>query len=149
MKKFPLLINLMLILSPILISLALFTFVYAKGWSYLTNDPSACANCHVMNSYYEGWEKSSHRSVAVCNDCHAPSSILPKYYTKASNGFWHSYAFTLNNYPENIRIKEGNYEISQKACLKCHSEITESISNHSKGVTDCSRCHGAIGHPKK
>jgi cytochrome c nitrite reductase small subunit len=26
-----------------------YTFVYAKGYSYLTNDPAACANCHVMN----------------------------------------------------------------------------------------------------
>ena len=24
-----------------------YTFAYAKGWSYLTNDPRACANCHV------------------------------------------------------------------------------------------------------
>jgi hypothetical protein len=25
-----------------------YTFVYAKGYSYLTNDPGACANCHIM-----------------------------------------------------------------------------------------------------
>ena len=25
-----------------------YTFVYAKGASYLSNDPNACANCHVM-----------------------------------------------------------------------------------------------------
>lgn len=24
-----------------------YTFVYAKGGSDLTNDPAACANCHV------------------------------------------------------------------------------------------------------
>jgi len=49
----------------IAVGLGLFTFVYAKGWSYLTNDPKACANCHVMTEQYEGWLKASHRSVAV------------------------------------------------------------------------------------
>ncbi|HUF79037.1 MAG TPA: cytochrome c nitrite reductase small subunit, partial [Thermoanaerobaculia bacterium] len=29
--------------------LGAFTFGYAKGYSYLTNDPAACANCHLMD----------------------------------------------------------------------------------------------------
>ena len=62
-----------------------FTFVYARGASYLTNDPAACANCHVMDEYYAGWMKSSHRAVATCNDCHTPPGLVPKYATKASN----------------------------------------------------------------
>ncbi|MBE2216221.1 MAG: NapC/NirT family cytochrome c, partial [Opitutaceae bacterium] len=47
-----------------------YTFIYAKGYSYLVNDPAACANCHVMEEQYSGWMKSSHRAVATCNDCH-------------------------------------------------------------------------------
>ena len=46
------------------IGLGVYTFVYAKGASYLTNNPASCANCHVMNEQYEGWLKSSHRAVA-------------------------------------------------------------------------------------
>src|SRR4051812_1724115 len=46
--------------------LGTYTFAYAKGASYLTDDPVACANCHVII----GWTRSSHRSVATCNDCH-------------------------------------------------------------------------------
>ena len=42
---------------------------------YLTNDPAACANFHVMSEYYAAWMKGPHRSVAVCNDCHAPRSV--------------------------------------------------------------------------
>ena len=49
-----------------------FTFTYAKGGSYLTNNPAACANCHVMREQYDDWSKSSHRAVATCNDCHTP-----------------------------------------------------------------------------
>jgi len=62
-----------------------YTFVYAKGASYLTNDPAACANCHVMNEQYDAWLKSSHHAVAVCNDCHTPHALVPKYTTKGLN----------------------------------------------------------------
>ena len=81
------------------LGLGAYTFAYAKGWSYMTNDPRACANCHVMNEQYDGWLKSSHRSVAVCNDCHVPHNFVGKYVTKATNGFWHSYYFTTRHVP--------------------------------------------------
>ncbi|MDZ4859404.1 MAG: NapC/NirT family cytochrome c [Candidatus Hydrogenedentes bacterium] len=46
----------------VLLGVGGYTFVYAKGTSYLTNDPRACANCHVMNEQYDGWMKASHMS---------------------------------------------------------------------------------------
>jgi cytochrome c nitrite reductase small subunit len=39
----------------ILIGVGGYTFAYAKGASYLTNDPAACANCHVMENHYRAW----------------------------------------------------------------------------------------------
>lgn len=36
-----------------------YTFVYARGASYLTNDPSACVNCHVMREQYVEAENST------------------------------------------------------------------------------------------
>ena len=81
------------------LGLGSYTFAYARGWAYMTDDPRACANCHVMNEQYDGWIKSSHRSVAVCNDCHVPHALVAKYATKASNGFWHSYYFTTRHVP--------------------------------------------------
>ncbi|HON66032.1 MAG TPA: cytochrome c nitrite reductase small subunit, partial [Phycisphaerae bacterium] len=39
--------------------LGLFTFIYADGASYMTNDPTACANCHVMQNHLDAWAKSS------------------------------------------------------------------------------------------
>jgi cytochrome c nitrite reductase small subunit len=65
-----------------------YTFVYARGYSYLTNDPSACVNCHVMREQYDGWIASSHRRAAGCNDCHTPHDVVGKWSTKALNGFW-------------------------------------------------------------
>ncbi len=101
--------------------LGVYTFVYAKGCSYLTNDPAACANCHVMNEQYDGWLKASHRSVAVCNDCHAPHDFVGKYCTKARNGFWHSYYFTTGR---RSRSRSGrrptSRAIAEANCRRCH-----------------------------
>jgi cytochrome c nitrite reductase small subunit len=130
-----------------------FTFVYAKGYSYLSNNPEACANCHVMNDQYNGWVKSSHHSVAVCNDCHTPPSFVGKYMTKASNGFWHSYYFTTNTFHEPIRMTEGNRRVTELACRNCHEHITTAIDAHasagdaaSEAALSCIRCHRNVGH---
>ena len=93
-----------------------YTFVYAKGYSYLSNNPQACANCHVMENQYSGWLKSSHHSVATCNDCHTPHNLVGKYATKAENGFWHSFYFTTGLYPENIQAREKSRRITEDAC---------------------------------
>lgn len=128
-----------------------YTFFYAKGASYLTNDPKACINCHVMQEQYDGWINSSHRSVATCNDCHAPHDFIGKYSTKALNGFWHSFYFTTGNYPDTIRINERNRQITEDACRKCHADIVETIEGpggkHSAAdKTSCLRCHRSVGH---
>jgi cytochrome c nitrite reductase small subunit len=115
------------VLVGIAAGLGVFTFAYARGSSYLTNDPAACANCHIMSEHFTAWTKSSHRSVATCNDCHTPHALIPKYAVKAKNGFWHSFYFTLGGYPDPLRITEGNREVTEHACRGCHGEITEAI----------------------
>ena len=67
-----------------------------------------------MNEQFDGWQRSSHRAVAGCNDCHAPHTFLGKYATKASNGFWHSFAFTTGDFPDPIRIKDHNREVTDQ-----------------------------------
>ncbi len=125
-----------------------YTFIYARGASYLTNDPRACANCHIMQEQYDGWLNSSHRSVATCNDCHTPPGFVPKYWTKAQNGFWHSFAFTTGRHPDPIRINERNRAVTESACRKCHGEIVSAIEGpHRPGFeTSCIRCHRSVGH---
>jgi cytochrome c nitrite reductase small subunit len=125
-----------------------YTFVYAKGASYLSNDPSACANCHIMEDHYGAWLKSSHRAVAVCNDCHTPPGLVGKYATKANNGFWHSFAFTTGWHPDPIRITPRNRAITNDACRKCHEDIVLAIEgpHESSKELDCIRCHDQVGH---
>ena len=142
----------LLLISAIVIGVAVgigaFTFVYARGASYLTNNPQACANCHVMREHFDAWVKSTHHAVAVCNDCHAPHDLFGKYQTKARNGFWHSFYFTTGTFPDPIRITPRNHEVTEHACRSCHEQITQAIDAHGKenGPISCTRCHPNVGH---
>lgn len=129
------------------VGLGAYTFIYAKGGSYLMNDPASCANCHIMQEQYDGWLKSSHRLAATCNDCHTPPGTIAKYLTKASNGFWHSFAFTTGKFHDPIQIKPHNLKVTESACLKCHDEITDAIHTSGNGEPlSCVRCHRSVGH---
>lgn len=132
----------------VVLGLGGYTFIYARGASYLTNDPSACANCHVMQEQYDGWQRSSHRSVAVCNDCHTPHDLVGKYATKARNGFWHSFYFTTGNFPEPIRITPRNARVTEAACRACHADIVHAIDAITKrgSPLSCVSCHRDVGH---
>ena len=136
----------------------LYTFVAAKGTSYLSNDPEVCVGCHIMREQYDGWRHGSHHAVAVCNDCHLPhTGLIPKLYVKAMNGWNHSKAFTLQNFPEPFRIKPSNAKVLEANCLHCHANLVDAIIEHGTlGVpTDptqkadlygCVRCHQSVGH---
>lgn len=125
-----------------------FTFHYAEGTSYLSNDPAACVNCHVMRDQYDGWSKSTHHAAATCNDCHVPHDFLGKYLAKMDHGWRHSKAFTLQNFHEPIRITPADLEIVQANCRRCHEELVDQIDNvgHAGGSTDCVHCHSRVGH---
>ncbi|MDT8368707.1 MAG: cytochrome c nitrite reductase small subunit [Longimicrobiales bacterium] len=138
-----------------LVGLGGFTFIYAKGHSYLSNDPEVCGNCHIMTEHLDAWNKSSHKSVATCNDCHTPHTLMRKYAVKAKNGFWHSFYFTTGTYPDPLRITEANHEVTEEACRYCHTAITDAIEHPATAAhtaapdTDpltCTRCHRYVGH---
>ena len=126
-----------------------FTFVYAKGFSYLSTDPRACVNCHVMNAQYDGWLKSGHRHTATCVECHLPAAGLGKWVAKADHGFRHSTAFTLQNFKEPIEITPADRVIVQQNCLRCHEGLVHAIAERPgtrSGAIDCLHCHAGAGH---
>jgi cytochrome c nitrite reductase small subunit len=128
--------------------LGTYTFVYAKGYSYLGNDPQTCANCHVMQVKLDGWIKSPHKAVATCNDCHTPHDLIGKYETKANNGFWHSYYFTTGDFPDNIRITRRSHAIVEENCRRCHADIVEAMdgAHVEEDKLTCVTCHDDVGH---
>jgi cytochrome c nitrite reductase small subunit len=133
----------------ILLGLGLFTFQHAEGLSYLSTDPAACANCHIMQTQYDSWQKSSHHTVATCVDCHLPHDFIGKYVAKAENGWHHSKGFTLQDFHEPIMIKAKNAGILQRNCLACHGEIAHGLIEGVNGEPDevqCVHCHVDVGH---
>ncbi|HYG68320.1 MAG TPA: cytochrome c nitrite reductase small subunit [Anaeromyxobacteraceae bacterium] len=120
-----------------------YAFVYAKGSSYLGDDPATCANCHVMDRHYEAWQQSSHHQVATCNDCHTPSGAM-KYVVKAENGFHHSMAFTLGGFPDVIRARSESAEVVEAQCRHCHADVVAAMTDG--GDVSCIRCHDSAGH---
>ena len=134
-----------------------YTAHYAKATSYLSNDPKACVNCHVMNEQYDGWSSASHHARATCNDCHVPhGSIVAKYYVKAEHGYRHSKRFTLQNFHEPIRINPRSREVVIENCIRCHEAMTREIrlaapargpgADAIGGGLDCLHCHESVAH---
>jgi cytochrome c nitrite reductase small subunit len=87
-------------LAGAVVGIGVYTADYAEATSYFNDAPEACVNCHVMREQYEGWQHSSHRRTATCNDCHTPKDFAGKWTTKALNGWHHSVAFTTGEFAE-------------------------------------------------
>lgn len=144
-----------LILLGIFFGLVLLTLHVGRATSYLSDEPSACVNCHVMAPYFATWQNSSHGRFTVCNDCHVPqNNIFEKYFFKASDGLRHSYMFTFRLEPQVIRIHEAGRNAVQKNCIRCHSNqihpisvraiTAQSIQEHGEGY--CWDCHRETPH---
>jgi cytochrome c nitrite reductase small subunit len=128
-----------------------YTFSYAEGLSYLSDDPKACVNCHVMREQYDGWQKAGHHAHATCNDCHVPQDTFGRYTTKALHGWRHSKAFTLDDFAEPIRILPEDLDIVHDNCVRCHNEIVSELAPSPHAAVeseryDCTRCHASVAH---
>jgi cytochrome c nitrite reductase small subunit len=136
------------IVGPV-VGVGVYTFWYAEGGSYFSNDPKSCVNCHIMRDQFDSWQKASHHAHAKCIDCHLPHEFAGKYIAKVENGYFHSKAFTLQDFPEPIRIKKKNARILQGNCIQCHQGLVNDLIDHgafADGSNSCVRCHFSVGH---
>lgn len=126
-----------------------YTVYYGEALSYLSSDPKACVNCHIMREQYDGWQKASHHAAATCVECHLPHDFVGKYLAKAENGFWHSKGFTLQDFHEPIRIHEKNASVLQSNCIRCHQDLVHDITSQHiplQQTVQCVHCHQHVGH---
>lgn len=137
------------------VGLGFYILKLSNAASYLSDDPKACVNCHVMTPQYITWNKSSHREVASCNDCHVPQdNVFNQYYFKAMDGLYHSTIFTLRAEPEVIKAREPSVEVIQNNCIRCHDmrvvddKLKATVENHEFHRTDrtCWECHREVPH---
>lgn len=144
MSLLPIPLTLAAVAAGLAVGVGAYAFSYAKGASYLGNDPATCANCHVMQAHYSGWQAAPHHGVATCNDCHTPAGPISKYVVKASNGWHHSLAFTMGGYPDAIRARPESRAVVEANCRRCHASLVDEIAHG--GETSCIRCHASVGH---
>lgn len=126
-----------------------YTFSYARGLSYLSTDPAACVNCHIMQPQFDGWARASHHGVAVCVDCHLPDAFVEKYLVKAENGWRHGKLFTTQTFAEPIRVQEKGLAVLQGNCVRCHDALVHGLSPGVGPTQDgarCVHCHDDVGH---
>lgn len=145
------------ILLGIVTGLGFYILYISNAASYLSDDPRACVNCHVMNTEFATWEHSSHGRAATCNGCHVPhDNFIRKYMFKASDGLRHATMFTFRLEPQVIHIKEAGAGVVQENCIRCHSPIVQNVSirkvtygGHMKGEGPvCWSCHRETPHGK-
>jgi cytochrome c nitrite reductase small subunit len=136
----------------VLLGIGADTFYYANGTAYLSNDPAACVNCHIMRDQYDSWRHGPHHANATCNDCHVPHDFVGKWMAKAEHGYRHSKAFTLQNFHEPIQITPADRIIVRDNCVRCHeakvSQLPGVIGHEGadSNALDCIHCHSAAGH---
>jgi len=86
--------------------------------------------------------------------CHTPHDLVGKYFIKAENGYSHSKALTLQDFPEPIMIRPRDARVLQGTCIDCHRDMADTVLGHGDtedgGAATCARCHAAVGHgPRK
>lgn len=141
----------------IIAGLILYIFFISRAYSYLSDDPSACVNCHIMSPQFATWQNGSHGRVTTCNDCHVPhDNFIRKYYFKASDGIRHATMFTFRLEPQVIRIHEAGRNVVQENCIRCHQNYLHPVSLraiNAKGIYEdtelvCWDCHRETPHGK-
>ena len=127
----------------------------SNATSYLSDDPRACLNCHIMAPQFATWQRGSHARVASCNDCHVPhDNIFRKYFFKAMDGSRHAFMFTFHLEPQVIRVHEPGIRVIQENCMHCHEDLlhdtrlsvaTGKMALHGEGKL-CWDCHRETPH---
>jgi len=123
--------------------------------SYLSNDPQACINCHIMAPQFATWQRGAHGRGVTCNDCHVPhDNVVRSYFFKAQDGMRHAFMFTFRLEPQVIQIREGGRTVVQENCIRCHEhlvggasiiDVTADNAPHGAGKL-CWECHRETPH---
>lgn len=144
------------IIGGVIAGLGVYTLYMSRAFSYLSDKPEACINCHIMVPYYSSWAHGSHAKWTTCNDCHVPhNNVIEKYAFKAKDGLYHAAVFTARKEPIAIRAKDGSSAVIMDNCIRCHTQLnTALVSTGLKCFKDvkegnakaCWDCHREVAH---
>ncbi|MDK9700391.1 MAG: cytochrome c nitrite reductase small subunit [bacterium] len=129
----------------VFVAIGILIFRASEATSYLTDDPKACINCHIMRPEFATYARSSHARVATCNDCHVPQHPLWKWPFKARDGMRHAFMFTFRLEPQVIHASEMAEAAIESNCIRCHGKLIETAGNI-KMNQHCFFCHREVPH---
>jgi len=146
----------MFIVGGIIAGLCVYIIYMSRAHSYLSDNLSACINCHIMIPYYQSWSRSSHTPWTNCNDCHLPqNNVFSRYTFKAKDGVYHATLFTVWGESQALRPTVSSYNVIMENCIRCHMQlntdfvktgmITYSETKKGKGKA-CWDCHTQVPH---
>ena len=145
------------VLLGVMFGMFMYVFYISNAYSYLSDDPKACVNCHIMAPEYATWFHSSHGRATTCNDCHVPhDNVARKYYFKAMDGMRHASMYSLRLEPQVIKIRQPGETVVQENCIRCHTTLNSAITTgqvtadmaHKDNEKLCWECHREVPHGK-
>lgn len=137
------------VIMGLITGLFVFIIYISKAHSYLSDNPKACINCHIMAPQYATWMHSSHREAADCNDCHVPHQTFVHHYLfKAMDGAKHSYVYTFRLEPQTISMHSMGRKVVQDNCIRCHeTTLMKTVMGQSEiSRRPCWDCHRYTPH---
>lgn len=115
-----------IIITGAFVGLFIYTFFTSRAYSYLSDNPRTCVNCHLMSPYYATWSHSSHSRNTTCVDCHVPhNNIFNKYYFKAKDGLRHSAVFTIRGEQTALQAIPASSQVIMNNCIRCHTQLNQ------------------------
>ncbi|NLD22450.1 MAG: cytochrome c nitrite reductase small subunit [Bacteroidales bacterium] len=147
-----------IIITGAFVGLFIYTFFHSRAYSYLSDNPRTCVNCHLMSPYYATWTHSSHGRNTTCVDCHVPhNNIFNKYYFKAKDGLRHSAVFTMRAEKTALQAIPASSQVIMNNCIRCHEQLnTEFVKTgrmdfkemKKHGGQACWDCHREVPHTR-
>ncbi len=100
-------------------------FLYVlRAHTYLSDDPAACVNCHIMAPYYATWFHSSHSRDATCNDCHVPhENAVKKWVFKGMDGMRHVAVYLAKGESQVLQAIPESSKVIMNNCIRCHTQL--------------------------
>jgi cytochrome c nitrite reductase small subunit len=145
-----------IIISGAFVGIFIYTFITSRAYTYLSDDPATCVNCHVMAPYYATWLHSSHGKDATCNDCHIPQdNYFNKYFVKGLNGYRHAAVFTKRTEEQAMTAIPMNSQALMNNCIRCHTQLNSEFVETGRhtwkemqeiGGSVCWDCHRDVPH---
>ena len=108
-----------IIITGVIVGGGALTLYMLRAHTYLTDDPAACVNCHIMGPYYATWFHSSHSRNATCNDCHVPyENPVKKWVFKGMDGMRHVAVFLTRGEKDVLRANKESAEVIMNNCIQ-------------------------------